>query len=236
MKNTKNKKGIKNDQLNLSEVYRQLRTNIEFSQVDKELKVINIVSTLPDEGKSTVSVNLAKIFADKYRNVLLIDCDLRNPTVHKMLGKSNSVGLTNLLTHFNPGDDLLKEKEFETFSAPGQNEFYFLPAGTKVPNPTEILNSNRFASFIEATKKQFSIIIIDCPPAMMVSDAVPISNIADGTLYVVSAKDTNKNDAKEAIQDLERNGANIIGTVLTKVPGFRDKHYYGYGYGDQNEE
>ncbi|WP_276911928.1 hypothetical protein [Dubosiella newyorkensis] len=93
------------DQFNLDEVFRHLRTNIEFSQVDETVKVINVLSTFPNEGKSTVSTNLARIFADKYQNVLLIDCDLRNPTDHKMYKVSNAEGLTNLLTEY-VGDNL----------------------------------------------------------------------------------------------------------------------------------
>ncbi len=219
----------KSEQLNLSEIYRQLRTNIEFSQMDNEMKVINIVSTHPNEGKTSVSLNLAKIFADKYKRVLLVDCDLRNPSIHKMLHTSNAKGLTNLLTHFSPEMQIVSVPEVKEVNIGGGNKFYVLSGGSRVPNPTEVLNSRRFASFIQAAREQFNIVIIDCPPAFAVSDAVPISNLADGTLFVLSAKETDKNDAREAVLDLERNGANLIGTVMTKVPGFRSKHYYGYG-------
>lgn len=90
----------RDEEFNLDEVYRQLRTNIEFSQMDEALRAINIVSTNSNEGKSSVALNLAKIFADKYKRVLLVDCDLRNPSLNKHLRVSNSKGLTNLLTHF----------------------------------------------------------------------------------------------------------------------------------------
>ncbi len=219
----------KSDQLNLSEIYRQLRTNIEFSQMDSEVKVLNVVSTHPNEGKSTVALNLAKVFADKYKRVLLVDCDLRNPSIHKMLRSSNSKGLTNLLTRFTPETQIDTLPELREVNIGGGNKFYFISAGSRVPNPTEVLNSRRFASFVKAAREQFNIVIIDCPPAFAVSDAVPISNLADGTLFVLSAKDTDKNDAREAVLDLQRNGANLIGTVMTKVPGFKSRHYYGYG-------
>ena len=233
--NKSSRRTNRNDQLNLEEVYRQLRTNIEFSQMDRELRVLNVLSTHPNEGKSSVSSNLAKVFADKYEKVLLIDCDLRNPSLHKMLRTSNGEGLTNLLTHYRQDDPLLEQDEIQELELDDQSSLFFLPAGSRVPNPTEIISSRRFASLINSARSQFDQVIIDCPPAFAVSDGVPISNLCDGTLFVLSAKDTDKNDAREAVDDLKRNGANLIGTVMTKVPGFMSRHYYGYGYGDRNE-
>lgn len=233
--NKSSRRTNRNDQLNLEEVYRQLRTNIEFSQMDRELRVLNVLSTHPNEGKSSVSSNLAKVFADKYEKVLLIDCDLRNPSLHKMLRTSNGQGLTNLLTHYHQDDPLLEQDEIQELELDDQSSLFFLSAGSRVPNPTEIISSRRFASLISSARSQFDQVIIDCPPAFAVSDGVPISNLCDGTLFVLSAKDTDNNDAREAVDDLKRNGANLIGTVMTKVPGFMSRHYYGYGYGDRNE-
>mgnify|MGYP001035862232 CR=1 FL=1 len=221
----------KNDDMNLDEVYRQLRTNIEFSQMDETLRSINVLSTNPNEGKSSVSLNLAKIFADKYQKVLLIDCDLRNPSLNKFLRVSNSKGLTNLLTHYQKGDLIQEQDELKIIDFGNNTQLYFLSTGSKVPNPTEVISSRRFSTFINEAKKQFDAVIVDCPSVFAVADGIPISHVVDGTLFVLSAKDTDKYDAREAIQDLQRNGANLIGVVMTKVPGFRSKHYYGYGYG-----
>lgn len=217
--------------INLDEIYRQLRTNIEFSQMDEALRAINVVSTNPNEGKSSVSLNLAKIFADKYKRVLLVDCDLRNPSLNKHLRVSNSAGLTNLLTHFKKGDKIAEQNEIQVIDFGSNTMLNFLSTGSRVPNPTEVISSRRFASFIADAKNQYDAVIIDCPPVFAVADAIPISNEADGTLFVLSSKDTDKYDVREAVQDLKRNGANLIGVVMTKVPGFRSKHYYGYGYG-----
>lgn len=225
--------GRKADQ-NLNEIYRHLRTNIEFSQMDKEMRVINVVSTQPNEGKSSVSLNLAKIFADKYSKVLLIDCDLRNASLHRMLRVSNDEGLSNLLTHYQPDEDIATQKEIKSVKV-DNNTFNFLSAGFKVPNPAELLGSRRFGNFIKSARKQYSTVIIDCPPCLAVSDAVPISNVSDGTLFVFSAKDTDKNDARDVLHDLERNGANMIGTVMTKVPDMNTKRYGYYGYGEDHE-
>lgn len=229
--------------MNLDEKFRQLRTNIEFSQFDKKLKVINVVSTYPNEGKSTVALNLAKTYGAQYKNVLLIDCDLRNPSLHKYLSVSNAMGLSNLMTHFTPQDDLLQAKEIQLYiSDPGIN-FYVLTAGQRIPNPQELLSSHSFRKLIELAKTQFSMVIIDCPPCLTVADAIPVCNASDGTLYVISAKDTDKSAARDGVNELRRSGANIIGAVMTKADWERHRssdsyYYYGYGYGgyEENEE
>lgn len=223
-----NKKN-KNYQFNLEDQYRQLRANIEFSQIDSDLKIINITSTQPDEGKSSVSKELAKIYAAKYEKVLLIDCDLHKRSLHKMLNVSNAQGLTNLLTHYDPSVPLDSYEEIQAINLPEDKQLGFLSAGVKIPNPTEAINSKRFANLIEEAKKQYNIVIIDCPPIMAASDALPISNLADGTLFVYSAKETNKYEARDATQILRRNRANLIGIVMTKVPSYQTRHYY-YDY------
>ncbi|WP_289804475.1 CpsD/CapB family tyrosine-protein kinase, partial [Dubosiella newyorkensis] len=218
------------DQFNLDEVFRHLRTNIEFSQVDETVKVINVLSTFPNEGKSTVSTNLARIFADKYQNVLFIDCDLRNPTDHKMYKVSNAEGLTNLLTEYVAGQSVFSYPQVVSLQFKNGSRLFFLPAGSRVPNPTEILSSKKFGQFLQQARKEFDYVIIDCAPISRVSDGVPISNMCDGTIYVISAKETDKRAARSAIEDLNRNGAHVIGTVLTKVEN-TGSHKYGYGYG-----
>lgn len=226
------KKKNKNYQFNLEDQYRQLRANIEFSQIDSDLKVLNITSTQPDEGKSSVSKELAKIYAAKYEKVLLIDCDLHKRSLHKMLNVSNAEGLTNLLTHYDTSIPIQSYEEIQTLDLPDGNHLDFLSAGTKIPNPTEAINSKRYAHLVEEAKKQYNIVIIDCPPIMAASDAIPISNLADGTLFVYSAKETNKYEARDATQILRRNGANLIGVVMTKVPSYQTRHYY-YDYSEK---
>lgn len=226
----------KQNQFNLDEIFRHLRTNIEFSQMDDDLRVINVVSTNPNEGKSTVSVNLARIFADKYKRVLLIDGDLRNPSDHKMFKVSNAKGFSNLLARYQPGTNVLSYEEIMPLEFSNQTILYFLPTGRRVPNPTEILSSKKFSQFLEQARKEFDYIIIDCPPINRVSEGISISSMADGTLYVISAKETDKRAAKAAIDDLERTGANVFGVVLTKVEEVKSRKYgygYGYGYGEE---
>ena len=226
----------KNDQFNLDEVYRQLRTNIEFSSMDENIQVVNVVSSNPNEGKSTVATNLARISIAKYNSVLIIDCDLRNSSVHKMYGISNSKGLSNLLSKYHRVTPIKSYEEVKVleFTDLGR-DLYVITAGSRVPNPSELLGSRRFNDFLAQARKEFDFIVIDCPPYAAVSDAIPLCNASDGTLFVVSSADTDKRQAKTIANELKRNGANIIGVILTKVEDFHSNHYYYYGYGDKKE-
>lgn len=225
------------NQFDLDEIYRDLRTNIEFSQLDEKIQVLNVISTFPNEGKSTVSQNLARILAAKYDKVLLIDCDLRSPSIHRRFHVSNQIGLTNILNQFDtnsktpvssyPGVQKIKGKNGEIFS--------FISAGHRVPNPSELIGSRRFSAFIRACRKEYDYIVLDCPPISVTSDAIPLSYVADGTLYVVSAKDTDKRKAKAAINDLQRNSIRILGIILNKTDSENAKGYdynYKYRYSD----
>lgn len=216
----------KSQQFDEMEVYRHLRTNIEYSSVDKKIHVINITSTQPREGKTTTSTNLAIVSSGQYGRVLLVDCDMRKPQVHKRFNISNRFGLSNVLAGDNvniPDSYFSKFKDKDT-----EGVLYVLPAGVKVPNPTELLSSEKFKEFVECMRMRFEFIILDCPPVLSVSDCIPVSRVSDGTLFVVSSKDTDKNDAKTALQQLQRNGANVIGTVLNKVDKTNESSYYSY--------
>lgn len=217
----------KNNQFAYTEIYRQLRTNIEFSSFEKNVQVVNTVSTNPAEGKSSVASNLAMVSVAKYKNVLLMDCDLRKPVQHKIFSVSNKVGLSNLMhdfDSFNVDSDAYFQK-FKDNTSDGK--LYVLTSGAKVPNPQELLSSNKFAKLINMLKTRFDFIVIDCPPISAVADAIPVSNLADGTLFVISAKDTDKNEAKTALKELQRNGANVLGSVMTMTEATA-KHYYNY--------
>ena len=216
----------KSQQFDEMEVYRHLRTNIEYSSVNKKIHVINITSTQPGEGKTTTSTNLSIVSSGQYGRVLLVDCDMRKPQVHKRFNISNRFGLSNVLAGDNvniPDSYFSKFKDKDT-----EGVLYVLPAGVKVPNPTELLSSEKFKEFVECMRMRFEFIILDCPPVLSVSDCIPVSRVSDGTLFVVSSKDTDKNDAKTALQQLQRNGANVIGTVLNKVDKTNESSYYSY--------
>ena len=220
----------KRNQFDVDEIYRGLRTNSEFSQMDEAMQVITCVSTVPNEGKSTVSCNLARIMAAKYKNVLLIDCDLRNASIHKTLHISNRSGLTNIISEFQEGLSINSYEGVQQVQYDGGQTLTVITAGHRVPNPSEVLGSKRMGRFLEQARKEFGYIIIDSPPMAVASDTIPLSNVSDGVLYVVDAKSSDKRRVKTAINDLKRNGGHVIGVVLNKVD-MSDENRYGYGYG-----
>lgn len=222
----------KRNQFDVDEIYRGLRTNIEFSQMDEEIQVISLTSTIPNEGKSSVACNLARIMAAKYKNVLLIDCDLRNASVHKMMKISNRSGLTNIIAQLQDGLSLHSYEGVQEIQFEGGQTLTVITSGHKVPNPSEVLGSKRMGRFLEQARKEFGYIIIDSPPVLVTSDSIPLCNLSDGVLYVVDAKNADKRKVKAAINDLKRNGGHVIGVVLNKVDMSDEKRYgYGYGYG-----
>lgn len=224
------KKHTKKSQFDNMEVYRQLRTNIEYSSFNKDIQVICVTSSNPAEGKSSVASNLATVAIAKYEKVLLIDCDLRKPVQHKIFKVSNKLGISNLMKEKSEIDLEIGGyfQKFKDNSTDGK--MYVLTSGKSVPNPQEMLASDRFKELIEKFREMFDYIIIDCPPLNAVADAIPVSSIVDGTLFVVSAMDTAKQEAKNALTMLQRNGANVLGCVLTKVD-ITSKSYYSY-YGN----
>lgn len=228
----------KRNQFDVDEIYRGLRTNIEFSQMDDDIQVISIASTIPNEGKSLVACNLARIMAAKYKNVLLIDCDLRNPSVHKLMKVSNRSGLTNIIAQFQDGLSVNSYEGVQQVVFEGGQNLTVITAGHRVPNPSEVLGSKRMGRFLEQARKEFSYIIIDSPPVAVASETILLCNLSDGVLYVVDAKNADKRRVKTAINDLKRNGGNVIGLVMNKVDMSDEKRYgygYGYGYGGEND-
>lgn len=220
----------KRNQFDVDEIYRSLRTNIEFSQMDDDIQVISIASTIPNEGKSSVACNLARIMAAKYKNVLLIDCDLRNPSVHKIMKISNRSGLTNIISEFQEGLSINSYEGVQQVQYDGGQTLTVITAGHRVPNPSEVLGSKKMVRFLEQARKEFGYIIIDSPPVLLASETIPLCNLSDGVLYVVDAKNADKRKVKAAINDLKRNGGHVIGVVLNKVD-MSDENRYGYGYG-----
>ena len=211
----------------IAEAFRTVRTNISFSDVDNEIQTILFTSTKQNEGKSTVISNVAYSFS-KLENckVLLMDLDLRNPTVHKMFGVSNTYGLMDNLKH---------DRSLEKCIHKIEENIHVLPTGAIPPNPTEILSSKKMAKFLEDIKSHYDYIFIDAPPVGVVSDATIISSNVDGVMYVVGAKETDLSHAQVAIDNLKKADANIIGSVLNKYEMNQSSYsYYGYYY-EQDE-
>ncbi|MBS5115793.1 MAG: CpsD/CapB family tyrosine-protein kinase [Erysipelotrichaceae bacterium] len=221
----------KHSQFDYSEVYRQIRTSIEFSNIGKKVNVVNITSSKPGEGKTTTAVNLALIYATIYEKVLLIDCDLRKPQVHKYFRLTNKIGLSDLLLDYSKtgefDEKIFRNVRHEIF----KDKLTVLTSGSNVPNPTETLSTDAFKDLIAKVKDEYDMVIVDCSPIGATSDAVPIGNTVDGTIFVVSSKQTPRKEAKNALGTLKSSGCNIIGTVLTQS----DVEQFGYYYYSYNE-
>ena len=214
----------------VSEAYRVLRTNIQFSSVDKPLKTILVTSSGPMEGKTTTIANLAVIFAQCGSKVLLIDTDLRRPILHKVFMLLNDRGLTNLLTSQNNTVSFIQHDVVKNLDV--------LTSGTIPPNPSELLSSNAMKNFIEKVKNTYNIILMDSPPVVSVTDASIISTYADATILVVKSGKTEIETVKRAQEILEKVNANIIGVVLNNINkkeiGY--SYYPYYFYGDEGEK
>ena len=207
----------------IAEAYRTVRTNISFSDVDNEIKTILFTSTKQNEGKSTVISNVAYSFS-KLENckVLTMDLDLRNPTVHKMFGVSNTYGLMENLKNDRPLEKCIHKIE---------ENIHVLPTGSMPPNPAEVLSSKKMATFLKEIKNDYDYIFIDAPPVGVVSDATIISKNVDGVMYVVGSNETDLSHAQIAIDNLKKADANIIGSVLNKYEMNQSSYaYYGYYY------
>lgn len=221
-------KNRKHNQFDYTEIFRHIRTNIEFSTVDKQIKSISITSTQPGEAKSTTSINLAYIFATKYNKVLLIDCDLRKTMLHRYMKISNQQGLTDALLEFGKTHRFNSEY-IQTINHPSfLGQLSILTGGVHVPNPSELLGSAVFKEYMDTLKKNFDFIIVDCAPVGTISDAIPVGNAVDGTIFVVSAKDTNRKDAANCVNLLQRSNVNVLGSVLTKVDSGSGSYSYYY--------
>lgn len=213
---------VKDPKSPVSEAYRTLRTNIEFSSLDKEIKVIAVTSSGPSEGKSTTAANLAINMARSGKRTILIDSDLRKPTQHRNFKCSNHKGLSNLLI----GESKFEEVIHET----GIENLYLLSCGTKPPNPSELIGSAKMNRFITGLRDSFDCIIIDTPPVIAVTDAQVISKYADGYILVIYAGKTDRQAAIKAKDLLEKVNAKILGVVLNRVNVKNKKSGYGYYY------
>lgn len=211
----------------ISEAYRVLRTNIQYSSIDKPLKTIVVTSSGPMEGKTTTVVNMAITFAQAGNRVLLIDSDLRKPKMHKIFMVSNYSGLTNMIA-----DHDEYRKYVRTSDVPNLD---VLPCGTIPPNPSELLASNAMLQFMQDVRNDYDIIFMDAPPVGSVTDAAIISTFVDGTILVVNSGRVEIGALKKAKELLMKVNANIIGVVLNKLTKDVSGSYYYYQYDYYND-
>ena len=201
-----------------------VRANINFTMPDNNLQTIMFTSALPGEGKSTSAANVAIVFAQEGKKVLLVDADMRKPTLHYTFQKTNSSGLSGVLAKQWKLKDVLKETEV--------SGMHLITSGLIPSNPAELLGAKSMEVLLEELKARYDIIIFDTPPVLSVVDAQILSNKCDGTILVINAGSTKKENALKAKNVLQIAKANLLGTVLNNYKAEKDQYYY---YESENE-
>ena len=204
----------------LAEAYRGVRTSIEYSSVDKKIKTLLVTSAEPGEGKSTVCGNLAFVLSQGGKKVIIVDCDLRKPSINKKFKLSNNRGLT---------DFLIGKVKFEDIVNNIQDNLYVITSGNKATNPAEVVSSVAMEKLIEDLGEKYDYVILDTPPVKRINDGIVLSTKVDGVVYVVRAGQTKQKDILEGYKALEAVKANVIGSVLNGVSKSKNDYYYYYG-------
>lgn len=218
----------KNPKSPIAEAYRSIRTNIQFANIDKNLRTILVTSTTPGEGKTTTLCNLATVMAQNGQRVLIMDCDMRKPRVHKAFGISNKKGLADLL---------LNEQHFSEYIQHVEEvNIDILTAGRIPTNPSELLHSKAMKNLIGLIQESYDYVFLDTPPVIPVTDAAIMSSYIDGVILVVASGHVEINLAQRAMGSLVAVGANILGVVLNKISIDDAKSYQAYYYYSSQEE
>ena len=213
---------IHNNKSIASESYRTLRSNIQFSNFGKNLKIIVITSANPNEGKSEVSLNLTAALAQQGKKVILIDADMRKPTQHKLIDKRNNTGLSKLI---------LGEISEDAVSHLNVNdaEFDVITSGPVPPNPSEMLVSSTMEDILNSCIDNYDYIIVDTPPLLAATDAQIMARVADATLLVVDMQISKRKQIIEAKKRLNNVGARLLGVIANKLE-LHENSYYHYNY------
>ena len=224
----------------ISEVFRTLRTNIQFMSNSKRMKTLLVTSTFPGEGKSWVTSNLAVTFAQAGKRVILIDADMRKGRQYSIFGVSPRPGLSNLLAEYDIDNndpeqilDYVQETEVENL--------FVISAGNVPPNPSELLVSQEMSKVLEELRKMCDIIIIDGTPCELVTDSVILSRMVETTIVVTAHKMTKKDALQRVVKNIKNVGGNLAGVVINKVPVSAKKYgekyyYYGHDNGEQHKK
>ena len=205
----------------VNEAMKLLRTNLQFCGKDK--KVIMITSTLADEGKSTVSINLCRSLAQLGSRVILLDADMRKSVLADRISKEKNLpGLSHLLSARSGLEDVLMETDMENF--------HMILAGRVPPNPAELLSGARMHKLIEICREEYDYVIVDCPPINLVVDAAIVAPLCDGIVMVVCSGNVPYRLAQGALDQLQATGCPVLGAVLNMVDQKNEKYYYRKGY------
>jgi len=212
----------------ISEAYRTLRTNIEFSSLGEALQIIMITSAQPEEGKTTTAINLAVAFAQANKKVVIVDADLRKPTLHYIFQKHNRGGLSSIIA---------QQKGIETMAHETHiNNLWVIPSGPIPPNPSEMLASGRFDELLGELRAQFDIVIIDTPPSLAVTDPQLVASKCDGVLLVINTGKVKRQAALRVKEGLDRVNARLLGVVLNNMKRSKADAQYYYYYSSREQE
>lgn len=204
-----------------------LKANIQFASVDSPIQSVLLTSSVPDEGKSTIAVNLAQSFAQAGKKVILVECDLRRRSIAHMLGVHTKGGLYAVLS----GQASLEEMVVPL----SQSNMFFLDCEPNIPNPADILNSKRFAKLVGNLEDHYDYVIFDTPPVGAFIDAAVLSQLVDGVLFVVRRDFAKREQIASAFDQLKKAGANVLGTVLNYAESSSDGYYYSNYYGGSKD-
>lgn len=207
-----------------AEQYRTIRTNINFSMPDQELKTLLVTSASPAEGKSTTASNIAVVFAQEGKKVLLIDADMRKPTSHHTFKLTNTYGLSNVLTRQGEVKEAIQKTDVENL--------WVMTSGPIPPNPAELLASKNMDFLYSRLLENFDLLVFDTPPILSVSDAQIVSNKVDGTVLVINTGQSEKESSLKAKDLLLAAKANILGVILNNFNLEKNQYYYQY-YGEE---
>ena len=205
----------------ITEAYRKVAANIQFANIDDNIKTIMITSAIANEGKTTTTCNIATSLTELNKKILLIDLDLRKPSVHKYFKLSNRNGLMDLL---------LKKDSYKSYINTISSKLDVITTGKTPANPSEVINSNTIKEMIKELSEVYDYILLDTPPVMVVSDPISIASYSDAVIVTIGYSETEKDIVKKAVDSLKQVNANIIGTILNKVPVTKQNKYYYYSY------
>ena len=216
----------------VSEVFRTLRTNIQFMNTNNKLKTLLVTSTLPGEGKSWVTANLAVTFAQAGKKVILVDADMRKGRQYTIFEVSPRPGLSNYLSGFDSSTGNEISDDLADYIQDTQvPNLYIIPAGNIPPNPSELLISTKMISLLDRLKELCDIVIVDGTPCELVTDSIILSRIVDSTVIVTAHKQTKKDDLQKIVTNIQNVGGKIAGIVLNKIPVSVKKYEQSYYYG-----
>ncbi len=211
----------------ITESFNRLKDNILYLNADNNMNVIAVSSSIPNEGKTTVITNLAVSLASNGKKVIIVDCDLRKPKVHRTFNMDNSLGIRDYIIDNCKLEEIIKKAELYNVSV--------VCSGKKIENSSAIFTSEKFKSMIKELKNTYDYVFLDCPPILEISDYINISTIANGIIFCVAYGKTKKVQVKEAINMLKQRKINVLGTVYTMVDEKMIRLKLGYYYTNYND-